>query len=150
MTTTVKILDNSSQIDINGFWEKIEITNSCWNWKAYVSEYGYGLFSINNKRVRAHRVSYELFYGKIPNGLEIDHLCKNRACVNPNHLDVVTHHENIRRGNTGENNRTKAHCPQGHEYTPDNTYVRPNGSRECRICRRILLKSWKANKEYKE
>ena len=86
----------------------------------------------------AHRFSYELFRGNIPAGLTVDHLCKNTACVNPYHLEVVTQRENNLRGNNwaGINSR-KTHCPKGHEYTKENTVIWDNGSngaRRCKIC----------------
>jgi hypothetical protein len=87
---------------------------------------------------RAHRVAYEALIGPIPDGLQLDHLCRNRACVNPLHTEPVTQIENIRRGEagvpSGSQQRAKTHCPQGHPYSQGNTYIRKNGHRMCRTC----------------
>jgi hypothetical protein len=111
-------------------------------WLAGKTPQGYGCFSPAGRRgmVGAHRVSYELAYGSIPDGMEIDHLCRNPSCVAPLHLEAVTHAENARRGKAGVAvaaiSRSKTHCPKGHEYTEGNTYRYPRGNRACRTCRR--------------
>jgi hypothetical protein len=92
----------------------------------------------------AHRKAYTDAFGPIPEGLEIDHLCRVRHCVNPDHLEAVTHVENMRRAHEvwgftswgAQANAGKTHCPQGHEYTEANTYARQRGSRDCRTCMR--------------
>lgn len=99
---------------------------------------GYALLRVGGRRgavLYAHRFSYELAYGPVPKGLVIGHLCRMRHCVAPDHLEAVTVGENIRRGETGSNMRSKTHCPQGHPYDEANTYVRPRGGRQCRTCR---------------
>jgi len=108
----------------------------CWLWTACKNQKGYGRFGIGNKTYLAHRVSYEMHVGPIPAGLQIDHLCRNRMCVNPDHLEVVTTQENTRRGNAGKHHAHKTHCPQGHEYAGDNLYIKPNGGRDCKTCNR--------------
>lgn len=103
----------------------------------------------------AHRVAYELVVGPIPDGLQLDHLCKVRKCVNPAHLEAVTCGENIRRGDTGkaaaEVQSSKTHCPQGHPYSGDNLahYRGRHGRRyrACRICRREAMRRFHAKKE---
>jgi hypothetical protein len=125
------------------FEAKVQRTDGCWLWTAKLNNRGYGLFNINKKMVAAHRVSYELYVGPIPEGHDIDHVksrgCTARHCVNPDHLEPVTHRENLLRGSGfAAVNAAKTHCPRGHEYSPENTYVNPHpqGGRICRICKR--------------
>lgn len=94
------------------------ITESgCWEWTGARSR-GYGLLAVNYRRWKAHRLSWELFRGPIPDDLTIDHLCRNKACFNPDHLEPVTQAENLRRGDTiPARNALKTHCPQGHPYS---------------------------------
>lgn len=122
------------------FVSKIDVSGSgsdCWLWTGCLTERGYGLFWLRGN-VRAHRFSYETFVGPIPDGLVIDHLCRTRACVNPDHLEPVTDRENVLRGTgpTAKNARALT-CQNGHEFTIENTYTRPGyGDRQCRTCRR--------------
>lgn len=117
------------------------ITESgCWEWCGATDKDGYGFISIGSKATganrpyRVHRVGYELMVGPIPDGLEIDHLCFNRACWCPDHLEPVTTLENVRRQRRWANRTT---CDNGHPVTEENTYVYPDGlHRRCRICRR--------------
>ena len=123
------------------FLSKVEkVESGCWQWKASAGPTGYGHFSMRHPnggwemRI-AHRVSYELFVGPIPEGLELDHLCKNRGCVNPTHLEPVTRKENCRRGGgpTGDRAR-QTHCKRGHLLEGDNLRIRKQGWRNCRTC----------------
>lgn len=123
--------------DLIRFWIKVEKTGSCWEWTSVKTHDGYGQFSIKGKKKYSHRVSYELFKGDIPEGLQLDHLCRNRSCVNPDHLEPVTQQENMMRGvGLALINKRKTHCLQGHEYSEKNTYLHKNG-RNCRECDRI-------------
>ena len=124
--------------EIEKFLKKIIINqNDCWVWIASKTHDGYGQFCIPNKKIyRAHRFIFEYYYGQICPDLTIDHLCRNRACVNPLHLEQVTIKVNVLRGNTiTALNHQKTHCIHGHEFTPENTTIRKDGRRNCKICR---------------
>lgn len=116
---------------IDRFWSKVEKTDTCWLWLGSKHPSGYAAMSVENRSRYVHRLSYELFVGPIPEGLTIDHLCRVRNCVNPNHLEPVTAAENTRRARAYDVKPT--HCPQGHEYTPDNI-VPSQRSLRCREC----------------
>lgn len=124
----------------NDIWERVHITDGCWNWVGYAQR-GYGVFEKRiagiRYRGRAHRVVYELLVGPIPEGLTIDHLCRNTLCVNPDHLEPVTGAENVRRANA-----FRTHCIRGHEFTEENTYYR-NGGRRCRPCFLAYQREWR-------
>lgn len=119
-------------------WERlvIKVDDGCWLWTGATQAGGYGrFFGEDRKAVLVHRWTYEHFVGPIPDGLTIDHLCRNTSCVNPDHLEPVTREVNAHRGNP---NAGKTHCTNGHEFTPENTYVPPKrpGVRACRACRK--------------
>lgn len=105
-----------------------------------LNDKGYGHMTVNNKQVGAHRVSYRAFKGKIPEGLELDHLCRMPCCVNPDHLEPVTRQENVKRGAvpivSARRELSKTHCPQGHAYSGDNLVIDTKGARRCKICKR--------------
>ena len=124
------------------FWVKVSVGahDECWPWHAVLDRDGYGKFYLAGSRtVLAHRVAYERLLGPIPEGLVIDHLCRNRRCQNPLHMEPVTMAENKRRGESFSiKNAKKTHCPQGHPYDGINTYIHPStGYRHCRECKRV-------------
>ena len=127
------------------FWSKVHKTDFCWVWTAFINPDGYGIFGIGSRTdgsrriIHAHRWIYLQTYGSIPDGYEIDHLCKNRACVRPDHLEAVSHKVNSQRADlsgNGEWQRIKTHCPQGHPYTPENTHTY-RGMKKCRTCDKL-------------
>lgn len=108
-----------------------ETEGGCWQWQLSSGSHGYGNAYNGTTVVLAHRMSFEAFRGPIPTGLTVDHICRNRMCVNPAHLRLLTNVENARDNGFA----TRTHCPRGHEYTPENTYRRNRG-RQCRQCAR--------------
>lgn len=114
--------------EMDRFWAKVDKTDGCWNWTG--SGNVYGTFRFDGESGPAHRFAYERLIGPIPDGLHIDHLCNNQRCVNPAHLEPVTRSENERR-------KYGDRCKRGHEFTPENTYIRPGrGTRSCKTCQR--------------
>lgn len=119
--------------------------NGCLLWTGQINNEGYGQLSVNGAMKLAHRVSYELSVAEIPPGLVIDHLCRVRSCIEPSHLEPVTQRENVLRSPVapGALNAAKTHCPQGHPYSPENTYVyyaRNYTERICKTCRSAYQK----------
>lgn len=107
---------------------------------------GYGITKIGGKTTRIHRAVYEHFVGRIPPGLTLDHLCRNRACCNPAHLEPVSVGENVLRGvGHTARNAAKTHCDNGHEFTPENTYVYGAGWRQCLACNRARKRARRAH-----
>lgn len=137
----------TSTADIAEFWSRVDKTGDCWLWTGYRftegRQKGYGQFKRN---LRAHRVSYELSIGPIPEGLVLDHLCRNPSCVRPEHLEPVSNYVNVveRGQNPFAINARKTHCTHGHEFTPENTWLRSDGSRTCRACRRERMRRYHA------
>jgi len=109
-----------------------ETPEGCWQHRS-PGTVGYGTVSVDERKVYAHRYAYERLIGPIPDGLVIDHLCRNRACCNPWHLDVVPQRVNILRGERAGLRVTE--CKHGHKYTPENTYTNTRGYRVCRTCK---------------
>jgi hypothetical protein len=128
-------------------WEKIDATGICWEWTAFKNPGGYGMFGVGGGARLAHRVVWELLVGSIPEGLGLDHLCRVRHCVNPDHLEPVTTQINVLRGiGPAAVHAAKTHCSAGHELNEANTYHPPRKKhcRACRICRRIYNRRRKA------
>jgi hypothetical protein len=119
----------------------------CWVWTAGMSPKGYGWFKAPDRARLAHQFAYMLTVGPIPEGTELDHLCRNRACVNPGHLEPVDHATNVRRGDGGPGKFPRTHCPQGHEYTESNTRWAPSGGRRCRKCNAAHQIRWRRKQE---
>lgn len=135
------------------FWSRVDKTDSCWIWRGrFVKHHyrgGYGRFDIAGKGKLAHRLSYEWLIGPVGEGLELDHLCRNRACVNPDHLEPVTHAENMRRGA----HAMKTHCPKGHEFVGHNLVLytaRGWTERRCRACKNERMRTSRHASHHKE
>lgn len=117
--------------------EKISVVpDGCWLWQGAINDSGYGLVTLNGRRTRVHRLVYETLVCKIPKHLVIDHLCRVRNCCNPEHLEPVTPQINTLRGNgPAARKASQTHCVNGHEFTPETTYIhKTRGTRNCRIC----------------
>lgn len=129
------------------FWSRVDKRGplGCWQWTAGKLTSGYGSFRVGNRAHVAHKYAYEALRGPVPEGKQLDHLCRNRACVNPDHLEPVPQRVNCLRGiSLPALNARKTHCIHGHEFTPSNTYVNPKGHRGCRICRASRKAEWDA------
>lgn len=128
------------------FTAKVKQGSGCWEWQGYLNSHGYGQFRVSpGKLMLAHRFAYELFIDLIPEGMQLDHLCRNRRCVNPSHLEVVDNKTNSLRGvGFAALNATKTHCPKGHPYEGDNLGIRKaKGWRNCRACNRERVLAFK-------
>lgn len=134
--------DNSLLPEISFIWAKFKHLvrkskeSDCWIWTGSVGQDGYGRIRLAGAIRRTHRLSYLAHKGEIPSGTVLDHLCRVRECCNPDHLEAVTNRENILRGESSSAQRARqTHCKRGHEFKPENTYVRANGQRVCRTCK---------------
>lgn len=128
------------------FPKYVNKTDTCWLWTG--SNNGrYGSFKMYyRKQVLAHRASYMMYVGKIPEGLTINHMCRVTLCVRPDHLELMTLKDNVLAGNTrAAANKAKTECDNGHEFDIGNTYWRPNGSRSCKMCTKLRMRKYRAN-----
>lgn len=130
------------------FWSKtVQAEDGCWLWNRETDHDGYGRFRLGGVKSMAHRVAYEALVGAVPMGLQLDHLCRARNCVRPDHLEPVTNRVNALRGEGPTAvNAAKTHCPQGHPYDDENTHLRPCGRRRCRACERERNARYRAQK----
>ena len=143
-------MKRSAEIGLIGhfarFWSKVSTDGAipahrpelgpCWGWSDRPNSSGYSLFRLGRAQCLAHRLAYRSLRGPIPLEMELDHLCRNRACVNPWHLEPVSHRVNTLRGASLAALRAKVtHCPQGHAYSPENTYTSSRRQRYCKTCR---------------
>lgn len=131
------------------FWQYVnkDAPQGCWEWTGGLS-HGYGNFMARHEdgtyaQVQAHRFAYRLLVGPVPDGLVMDHLCRNKLCVRPLHLDPVTQRVNVQRGDAAV---AHAACGRGHPFDAENTYIAPNGIRACKTCRRAALARYREKK----
>ena len=133
-------------------WRIFVMPTPCWEWTGHkLIDYGacnggYGMCRFNGRNRLVHKVMYERFIGQVPEGKELDHICRNRACCNPYHLDAVPHRINVLRGiSPFAEKALQTHCINGHAFTTENTFLHPNGGRQCRQCHRDCF-----NRRYRE
>lgn len=127
--------------------EPVKHTPGCIEWDGAIDANGYGRKNVKDKWCAAHRLAWEKVNGKIPDDLQIDHVCRNRKCVNPNHLELVTRKENILRGiGPTAINARKRRCTKGHLLEGDNLRIRPSGRRECKECGRARWRAYRKRK----
>lgn len=148
-------MSNKTKDDIDGFFLNVEVEekSDCWCWRGYVDRNGYGLVKVKHSdggrsNTTAHRFLWQAILGPLDRALELDHLCRNRACVNLEHLEPVTHAENVRRGSAA----TKTHCKWGHSLADAYRLKPPNGAvwRDCRTCNRICKRRYKERLKLRE
>jgi hypothetical protein len=142
----MKIVDRQKAIDILKARSKLH-ANGCIEWIRRKDRYGYGLIELEGKTRLAHRVSYEIAKGDISEGMQLDHLCRKRACINPEHLEPVTNKENALRGTAPAILlHHSGKCAAGHEISGANLYVSPSGRRHCRACNRAAVARYNRRK----
>lgn len=148
------------QTTLERFSEKycVNSITQCWEWQGKKNNGGYGSFGFNRKGYSAHVASYLIHIGIIPDGLELDHKCRNRGCVNPDHLEPVTHKINCARGNTGHKGgrepgfKPPTHCSKGHKFTLKNTTIlntKRGLRRQCKICAKLNGRKFRAKERLK-
>lgn len=139
-----------TEIERGRFWDRVNITpytthEDCWPWTRRTDDFGYGLFRVRSRHLKAHRVAWTLERGAIPDDKTLDHVCRNPRCVNPSHLELVSNKENILRGESfSAKNGQKTHCPQGHPFTPENMVkggAAKSGRRVCLKCEAAKMRA---------
>lgn len=140
-----KSIPQLSPEQLDKFWYRVEVhqPSGCWQWRGTIERWGYGQFSLGKKagKFRAHRVAYSVLIGPVPDGMQLDHLCRNNGCVNPDHLQVTTGRINTLRGyGTSGMNARKTHCKRGHELSGDNIYQYGN-RRSCKLCKTVTSRA---------
>lgn len=137
-----------SMCPVRRFWEKAEITETCWIWHGCINDQGYAQIRVDGKTRNAAKFAFEQSRGQVPEGLVLDHLCRVRHCVNPRHLEPVTNKENILRGISPPAQKArKTHCKRGHEFSLENTRhydKRSPGGRTCFLCTQLRRKEGRA------
>lgn len=131
----------------DSFWSKVKKTESCWLWTGATQSSGYGSFGIGGRAYSTHRLAYEDAREPIPDGMQIDHLCRNKRCCNPGHLEVVTAAENNRRARAHRGYYIGGECGFGHKLSGDNLRIHPRGNLVCRTCARRHKRTWNATRE---
>lgn len=117
------------------FWAKVEVSETCWEWQGYRTRLGYGQIKVAGRVVYAHRFALEASGEVLDDALVVDHLCRNRACVRPSHLEQVSQRVNVLRGESPMAHQARqAECKRGHAFTDDNTITDRVGKRRCRTC----------------
>ena len=140
---------------------RITITEKgCWEWNGAKASEGYGHIRVGSRRdgssrlVGTHILVYKALIGEVPEGKELDHLCRNHPCCNPDHLEPVTRRENALRGDVGiymiQKGASQTHCLRGHLFDEANTYVDKHGKRSCKTCRRVAFREWKRRRKADE
>lgn len=133
--------------EMDRFWSRVDKTGPCWLWLGAKS-WGYGVINVRRlgRMLRTHRVAYAALVGNPPSGLDLDHLCRNRACCNPAHLEPVPRRVNLLRGDTLVARKARqTHCIHGHELTGENVFIKHQGTRGCLTCRRARDKGRRRN-----
>lgn len=131
---------------VDRIFARIDVAD-CWEWQGYRLPAGHGRVRANGRKVLVHRWVWAHLVGPVGVGLELDHLCRNPPCTNPDHLQPVPHRINALRGvGVGARNSVKTHCAKRHAYTPENTYIDSMNRRVCRICRREWQRTYRSNR----